>query len=277
MLAKLDELLNDAVLRPYAVPAFNVFGYEDAAAVVEAAEEMNAPVILATNAVAVTHIPVEIWGGMLRSLAEKAKVPVCVHLDHGKSFHIVAKAIRAGYSSVMFDGSALPLAENIRRTREIVKMAHAFGVPVEAEIGSVGYSDAGGESIYTDPEEAQQFAEQTEVDALAVAIGTIHRMQSQTAVIQFDRLEQIQKRVSVPLVLHGATGVSDEDMKKLIQTRIAKVNIGTALRMAFGRTLREEMEKHPDEFDRIRLFQQPMRRVKETAMRKIALLGFNAV
>jgi len=275
MLVKLNELLREVVHRPCAVPAFNVFGYEDSISVVEAAEEVNAPVILATNLDAIQHMPIDMLGKLLCAIAERTKVPVCVHLDHGKSYEIIARAIQAGYTSVMFDGSQLPLEENIRQTREVVKLAHTFGIPVEAEIGAVGYNDPhlNVKAVYTDPREAQIFAEQTGVDALAVSIGTVHRLQNPSAVIQFDRLEQIQALVSVPLVLHGSTGVADSDMKRLIASRIAKVNIGTALRMAFGNTLREEMANRPDEFDRIKLFKEPMRRVKETAKQKMVLLG----
>lgn len=276
MLAYMKELVQEAAKADYAIPAFNVFGYEDAAAVVRAAEEVNAPVILATNLAAVAHMPFAYIAPLLRRVAEEAQVPVVVHLDHGKSAEYVAEAIAHGYTSVMYDGSQLPLEDNIRVTREIVRLAEASGVSTEAEIGSVGYSDPSLnlKREYSDPDEAKRFAEATGVDALAVSIGTVHRMETQGAPIDFDRLARIEAKVAAPLVLHGSTGVADEDLRRLAATRIAKVNIGTALRMAFGRTLRREMESYPDEFDRIRLFREPMEAVRLAALGKYRILGF---
>lgn len=255
-----------------AIPAFNVFGYEDAITVVEAAEEVHAPVILATNKIAIDHMPIKILSKILISIAESASVPVVVHLDHGASFEIVAEAIMNGYTSVMYDGSHLPLEENIRRTKEIVHLAHACNIPVEAEIGSVGYKNLN-EGQFTEPEEAKVFAEETGVDILAVSIGTVHRMEKQSAKVNFDLLRKIEDVVHVPLVLHGSTGVTDEDMKKLIKHRFVKVNIGTALRIAFGHSLRDQLEENPLEFDRIVLFQQPMKEVKKVAKNKLTLLN----
>jgi|SRR5690625_1875440 len=275
MLVDLNHVLKNTITEHYAVPAFNVFGYEDAKAVIDGAEELNAPVILATNKVAIAHMPIAILGKMLTQLAENASVPVVVHLDHGSDFNTVSQAIKAGYSSVMYDGSQLSLEENIRTTKEIVKMAHSFGIPVEAEIGSVGYFDPslGIKGALTDPLEARKFAEETEVDALAVAVGTVHRMEEQSANIQFDLINEIQSFVKVPLVMHGSTGIPDEDLKKIIETNFGKVNIGTALRMAFGQTLRKTMEAKPDVYDRIELFEESMLAVKEEVKKKIRLLN----
>ncbi|QEK11602.1 class II fructose-bisphosphate aldolase [Crassaminicella thermophila] len=275
MLVNLKEALKGVAKSDFAIPGFNVFGYEDAVAVVRAAEELDAPVILMTNKVAVNHMPIEILAKILCAVAEDAKVPVCVHLDHATEFEVVARAIKAGYTSVMYDGSQLPFEENIKNTREIVRLAHACNVSVEAEIGAVGYSDPSlkVKARYTEPEEAKIFAEKTGVDALAVAIGTLHRMETQDAVIQYDRLEAIEKLTDVPLVIHGSTGVKDEDLKKLSRYNVAKVNIGTALRMVFGNTMREEMNKNPNEFDRIVLFQKPMVEVQKEAKKKMELLG----
>lgn len=274
MLVNLNVIMERFVNRAGAVAAFNVFGYEDAISVVQAAEEVQAPVILATNKIALEHMPVELLGPLLCSMGERASVPVCVHLDHGLDLQTIIKAILSGYTSVMYDGSQLSLDENIRTTKEVVKFAHAAGIPVEAEIGSVGYSDPAMnmKALLTDPEEARIFAEETEVDALAVAVGSLHRMQEQSAVIQFERLEQIQSALKTPLVIHGSTGITDADMTRLAAFNVTKVNVGTALRMAFGQALRQEMKDKPDEFDRIRLFQAPMLRVKEEAMKKMLLL-----
>jgi fructose-bisphosphate aldolase class II len=274
MLVSTKEILEQAAQKDCAIAAFNVFGYEDAIAVVRAAEELNAPVILATNKVAIEHMPIEYLGKLLCSIAEDAKVPVAVHLDHGKDYETVAKAIRSGYTSVMYDGSQLPLDGNIKTTQEIARLARAFGVPLEAGIGAVGYSDPSinVKAIYTEPEEAKIFAEQTGVDFLAVAVGTLHRMETQTAEIQYDRLEAIQDLIDTPIVIHGSTGLPDQDLVKLAGYKVAKVNVGTALRMAFGNSLREEMEKNPTQFDRIALFQRPMIEVQEEAKKKMRIL-----
>jgi fructose-bisphosphate aldolase class II len=188
----------------------------------------------------------------------------------------VVGAIRAGYSSVMFDGSTLPIEENIEITKKLAEIAHQFEITIEGEIGSVGYNEPNHkvESIYTTPEEAKRFVDETGIDAVAVAIGTFHRMQAQGADIQYDRLKEIEELVDTPLVLHGSTGVHDEDLKKLsTEHRIAKVNIGTALRMAFGNTLRDEYNANPEEFDRIKMFKKPMQELKKVAMEKMMLLG----
>lgn len=220
-------------------------------------------------------MPIQILGNILTDLAKEAKVSVCIHLDHGKSVEEVVSAIKAGFSSVMYDGSQLPLEENIKITKEIAEIAHHFGVSIEGEIGSVGYSDPSikAKAMYTVPEEAKRFVEETGIDAVAVAIGTLHRMQAQEANIQYDRLAEIEKIVNVPLVIHGSTGVKNEDLSRLAKSKVGKVNIGTALRMAFGNTLRDEMNNKPDEFDRIKFFKKPMIEVKNVAKEKMVILG----
>jgi fructose-bisphosphate aldolase class II len=278
LLVDLKSLVDRAAGERKAIAAFNVFGYEDSIAVVRAAEQLGAPVILAANIPALQHMPLEYLAPILLQTAKSAAVPICVHLDHGKDYDYVAQAIRAGFTSVMFDGSQLPLEHNIEKTREIVKLARESGVSVEAEIGSVGYSDP---SIkmkheYSDPEEVKAFVDQTGIDAVAVAVGTVHRMETQTAAIDFERLARIQSKVDIPLVIHGSTGVGDDDLRRLTTHRVGKINIGTAIRMAFGKTLREEILQHPDVFDRIRLFQKPMQAVQESAVNKLKILGFGS-
>ncbi|MCT4619896.1 MAG: class II fructose-bisphosphate aldolase [Marinisporobacter sp.] len=276
MLVNLKEITKQAADKNCAVVGFNVFGYEDASAVIRAAEKLNAPVILMSNKDAVDYMPLEIYADLFCRLAKNAKVPVCVHLDHAKSYDLIARAIKAGYTSVMYDGSQLPLEENIKNTKEVVKLAKALDVSVEAEIGSVGYSnpEIAIKGVYTKPEEAEIFAKETGVDILAVSIGNVHRMEEQGAKIQYDLLKEIQEVVPVPIVVHGSTGILDEDMKKLITYRIGKVNIGTALRMAFGHTLRKEMEEKPNAFDRLELSKAPMEAVEKAAFEKLKLLGY---
>lgn len=275
MLVNMKSMLKDAVGNNRIVAAFNVFGYEDARAVIDAATECKAPVILMTNRDAIEYMDVNYFGKLYGEMARDAQIPVCIHLDHAKDFNLIVKAIMAGYTSVMYDGSQLPIEENIKNTKEIVKIARSLGITVEAEIGSVAYSDkADIKAIYTEPEEAEYFARETEVDALAVAIGTLHRMQKQEANIQYDRLEKIISLIDTPIVIHGSTGVKDEDLIKLRNYNVGKVNIGTALRMAFYKALKSEMDLNPEVFDRTKLFKKPMEEVKKVAMEKMKLLGW---
>ncbi|MCY6483233.1 class II fructose-bisphosphate aldolase [Clostridium aestuarii] len=277
MLSNLRNIIKDASKNNYIVPGFNIFGYEDAISVVKAAEEMNAPVLLMTNNFAVNFMPVEYWAKLLGEIAKDAKVPVSIHLDHGKNYEVIARAIKSGYSSVMYDGSQLPIEDNIKNTKEIVKIAHALDVSVEAEIGSVAYSDVSLEEykpLFTKPEEAEKFYKETNTDWLAVAVGTVHKMQIQNADIKFDLIGKIQNKANVPLVVHGSTGISDENLEQLRNYGVGKINIGTALRMEFGNTLRKEMESNPEEFDRMYFNEKAMFKVKEKAKEKFRLLGF---
>jgi fructose-bisphosphate aldolase class II len=275
MLVTLKEIINDAAGQDYAIPAFNIFGYEDIFPVVSAAQEMRAPVILSTNLVALQHMPVEYLAPLMLQAAKSVSVPVCIHLDHGKDLDSVIRSIENGYTSVMYDGSQLPLKDNIRKTREIVEYAHKHGISVEAEIGSVGYSSPSIQMkhILSDPDEVEIFVRETGIDAVAVSVGTVHRMETQGAQINFELLQAIQERVGIPLVIHGSSGVPDEDLRKLTSCRVGKINIGTALRMAFGSALREEMMEHVEEYDRIQLFQKPMAAVKDAAKQKFKILG----
>ena len=201
-------------------------------------------------------------------------MPVCVHLDHSKSEEDIKRAIEAGYTSVMYDGSQLSMEENTDCTRRIVELAHPAGVSVEGEIGSVGYSDPSmnAKAEYTDPAQAVRFAAETGVDALAVAIGTVHRMKIQEAKIDFELLGRIRECVSTPLVIHGSSGVKNEDVTRMCRLGVNKMNFGTSLRMAFGNTLRKTIEEKPEEFDRLKLFPASMEAVKERAKEKMILV-----
>ncbi len=257
------------------VAAFNVFGYEDTAAVLQTAEKLGQPVILMTNKPAVDFMPLAVLGPMLVTMAKHAAVPVCVHLDHSTNRDDICRAIDAGYTSVMFDGSQLPLEENIARSRAVVELAHPAGVSVEAEIGSVGYADPSvtAKAAYTNPAEAMRFAEEVQPDALAVAVGTVHRMQQQAAKLDFALLQQLRQALSVPLVIHGSSGVLDEDIIRLCKAGVNKINFGTTLRMAFGNTLRQTMTERPAEFDRLKLFVPSMEAVAERAAEKLQLVS----
>ena len=271
MLVTLKEILTLAD----SVAAFNVFGYEDTAAVLRAAASCRQPVILMTNKPAVDFMPLEVLGPMLVTMAKAAPVPVCVHLDHSTNREDICRAIDAGYTSVMFDGSQLPLEENIAKSREIVELAHPAGVSVEAEIGSVGYADpsVAAKAAYTDPEQAVRFAEEVRPDALAVAVGTVHRMQQQTALLDFELLHRLRQCLTLPLVIHGSSGVPDADIIRLCKAGVSKMNFGTALRMTFGNTLRQTMADRPTEFDRLKLFVPSMDAVAEKAAEKFRLVA----
>ncbi|PSW12226.1 fructose-bisphosphate aldolase [Photobacterium rosenbergii] len=275
MLVNLKDLLPEAAASDYAVPCFNVFGYEDARAVVEAAEEVNKAVILACNKDVADFYGVETAAAMFLTLAKNSSVPVCLHLDHTYEEEIVYRALKAGFSSVMFDGSQLSLEENIARTRAVADVAHAMGASVEGEIGSVPYDEGRDhiKSIYTEAEEAARFAKESGADCVAVSVGNVHRLTEPTCTIDFGRLDKIASMVDVPLVIHGTSGIRNEDMEVLKRTRVSKFNIGTCLRQALGHGLRDFMNEEPEKFDRIYFMKKAMPAVKEEAIRNFKLLS----
>ncbi|WP_420859196.1 class II fructose-bisphosphate aldolase [Marivivens marinus] len=249
--ATLAEVLQPALRDGYAVAGLVCLGWEDARAYVAAAEAEGAPVILQAGPGARAHMPLPVWAAMFHALADAATVPVVSHLDHGKSAAECHEAIALGFTSVMFDGSALPLEDNIAQTRAIVQAAHAAGVSCEGEIGFVGY-DKGAESLGTDPAEAARFAAETGVDAMAISIGNVHLQTSQAAEIDRARLAGIEAGTDVPLVIHGGSGLLHDLRRTLARdSAICKFNIGTELRMTFGQALRDTLTAHPDRFDRI--------------------------
>lgn len=272
-MAYMKKLLEEAGKTSSVIAGFNVFGYEDAVAVVRAAEELKRPVFLMVNRPAAQHMPLPIIGGILRRVAESAAVPVGVHLDHAKDMPSIIQALESGFTSVMFDGSDLPFGENVRLTRQVVELAASFGAGVEAEIGMVGYSDSGLASEVTDPGEAEVFARATGVDALAVSVGTVHRLTTQKAVLNLALLQEIHSAVPVPLVIHGASGLPDASLRLMAENGVRKINFGTALRMTFGKTLRRQLEADPEVFDRITLFKACMDEVQTKAAHIIAQIS----
>ncbi|UUV17604.1 class II fructose-bisphosphate aldolase family protein [Fusobacteria bacterium ZRK30] len=273
MLVTLKEIINE-LGENQAVPAFNVYGYEDAKVVLDAASSLRAPAVLMTNRDAVMHMGSRNLCNLLKSISEDYSIPICIHLDHAKSMGEIEEAIKSGYTSVMYDGSSLPLEKNISNTLDVIDFAKNYNVSVEAEIGSVGYSDPnmGSKGKYTELLEAKEFYDKTKVDFLAVAVGTLHRMTGQEAIINYELLTDIEKELDVPLVIHGSTGVKDHDLTKLSHTGVKKVNIGTAVRMTFGNSLKSQFET--DEFDRIKLFKKPMKDIERVILKKYRLLGF---
>ena len=273
MLVNLNDLLPKAAISDYAVPCFNVLGFEDAKAIVNAAEKVNKPIILAANKSLIDFMGVKHAALFMCALAKEAAVPVCVHLDHTYDESIIYQAIQYGFSSVMFDGSQLPLEENIRRTRAVVDVAHAVGVSVEGEIGSVPYDDIRPHilSIPTRVEDAQRFAEHSGADAIAVSVGNIHRLKTPTAIIDHHQLAAIAKVVDAPLVIHGTSGINDSDLQRLIKSAVAKFNIGTLLRQAFIKGVRQAVEENHDIREKALLMEGAMSAVEQLVARQLTL------
>lgn len=252
-LATLADLLPAAVAGGYAVAGLVVEGWEDANAYVAAAEATKTPIILQAGPGCRRHTPVAVMGKMLRGLAEAASVPIACHVDHARTVEECVGGIESGFTSVMFDGSDRPLQENIDLTCRIVELAHAAGVSVEGEVGIVGYRD-GSPSTVTDPYEAARFESSTAVDALAVSIGNVHLQMGPGAGVDFEALRRIEAVTRVPLVLHGASGIPAAQRLELArQSRVAKFNIGTELRKAYGAALRAFLLDHADSFDQIEI------------------------
>ncbi|MGQ7846158.1 class II fructose-bisphosphate aldolase [Granulosicoccus sp. 3-233] len=252
-LVTLSEVLQPALRDGRAVAGLVTLGWEDMRAFVAAAEAESLPLILQAGPGCRAHTPLPVLGKMLTWLAEQASVPVVVHLDHGYSFEECREAIDCGFSSVMFDGSRKPLAQNIEETAEIAELAHAAGISCEGEIGFVGYAD-GEKSAGTDPEEAARFAAETAVDAMAISVGNVHLQQDAGGRLDEQRIQAIEAVTSVPLVIHGGSGVPVDQRASLARSsHICKYNIGTELRMAFGAALRQAVNADPDRFDRVAL------------------------
>lgn len=231
MLVNMRELLEDAEKGNYAVGSFSVANMEMVLGVLKAAEELNAPVILQIAEVRLKQSPLEIIGPLMVAAAENASTPVAVHFDHGKTIEKITEALDIGFTSVMFDGSHLPLEENIEMTKKVISTAEEYDAAVEAEIGCVGGSEDGSEDIAincTKPDDAVRFEKETGVDALAIAIGNAHGNYKSTPKLRFDILKQVDDMTDTPLVLHGGTGISPEDFVKCSKTGIKKINIATA-------------------------------------------------
>ena len=293
-------LLRHAQTHGYAVPAFNVNHLETILAVMEAAQEERSPVILQTSEGAVRYAGMGILVAMAQAAAA-GPLPAVLHLDHGKDLALVRQALQRGYTSVMIDASGHPFHENVRQTRQVTQWARAQGIAVEAEIGRIaGTEDAvttkDAAAFLTDPEEAARFAHESGCDSLAVSIGTSHGAHKFAGDrhLDLERLEQIRKRVSLPLVLHGASGVRedlvrlaqrfgtdvgdmrgtlDEDVRAAIKLGICKVNIDTDLRLAFTAGLREAVAEHPNWFNPRKLFEPGRILMKEVAKQKMRLFG----
>jgi fructose-bisphosphate aldolase class II len=272
-IATLRQLLDTAEAGRHAVAGLVVLGWEDALAFTEAAEETGLPIILQAGPGARRHTPVEVLGRMFRHLAEQARVPIACHIDHATTLDECRRGIDNGFTSVMIDGSALPLAENIALTRTVVEAARSAGVSVEGEVGFVGYS-GGKASAFTAADDAARFARETGADALAVSVGNVHLQTEHTDGIDLAALSAIEAVTSLPLVLHGGSGI-EPAMRRLLarQHRVRKFNVGTELRQAFGAALRQVLAAKPGSFDRIEILRSTIPAQRAAAREVILNIG----
>lgn len=255
-LATLSEVLQPALRNGYAVAGLVTLGWEDMRAYVAAAEAEGVPVILQAGPSCRAHTPLPILGKMFRHLAEAASVPVVAHLDHGYTFEECREALDSGFTSLMYDGSRKPLAQNIEETARIAEMAHAANISCEGEIGFVGYAQ-GAASEGTDPAEAARFASGTGVDAMAISVGNVHLQENRDGGLDEDRIRAIEAVTDIPLVIHGGSGVPFDQRRKLSAgSAICKFNIGTELRKAFGDSLRAAVNSDPDRYDRVAILSE---------------------
>lgn len=270
------EMLLAAQKGGYAVGAFNAENMEMAQAIVEAAEELRAPVIIQTTPSTVKYAGLHMYLANVRALAEKATVPVVMHLDHGSSFDLAVQAIKEGYTSVMIDGSHESFEGNIDVSKRVVAVAKPSDIPVEAELGKVGGKEDdldGGCGGYTDPKDAVKFVEKTGISSLAVAIGTAHGLYCGTPKLDVPRLIEIRKVVSIPLVLHGASGLSDSDVIACIKEGICKVNFATELRIAYTEGVKKVFADKPDTFDPKAYGKAGRENVKELVKNRMKVCG----
>ena len=272
-LATLSDVLQPALRDGYAVPGLVCLGWEDMRAYAMAAEAERAPVILQAGPSCREHTPLPILGKMFRYLAESVDVPVVAHLDHGYTFEECREALDSGFTSLMYDGSRKPLSQNIEETAKVAELAHAAGISCEGEIGFVGYS--GGEaSAGTEPEDAEVFARESGVDAMAISVGNVHLQQGHEGGLDEPRIRAIESVTEVPLVIHGGSGVPLAQRASLAAgSRITKFNIGTELRMAFGAALRAAVNADPERFDRVAILKETHEPVFEAARAVIRGLG----
>jgi len=270
------QMLRDAQKGGYAVGAFNTDNMEILQAVIAAAVKLHSPVILQANPVIVEYAGLDYFFAMAKTAAKSADVPVAIHLDHGNSFDLAMKALRTGYTSIMFDGSHMDIHENTRITKSIVDACIPAGIPVEAEIGKVGGKEDkidAGEGEYTDVDEAADFADKTGVSSLAVAIGTAHGVYKGIPKLNYELLSRLRNALSIPLVLHGASGLPDEALTECIRRGICKINFATELRMAYTEGLKEFFAEKPESFDAKEYGRHAREKVMLKVMERIRICG----
>lgn len=271
------ELLLNAQRNHYAVGAFNVENMEMVMAVLKAAEETNSPVIMQTTPGTIKYAGLDYYLANVRTAAMRTSVPVVMHLDHGNSYELAMEAYRAGYTSIMIDGSKKPFEDNIAITKAVCDAVHPGGIPVEGELGRVGGKEDDLEvaegNPYTDPDQAREFVARTGVDSLAVGVGTSHGVYKGIPKVNVDVLSAIREAVDVPLVLHGTSGVPDEQVIECVKRGICKVNYATDLRIAFTRGIKAYIKDDPDAFDPKKYAKQGMAEVTAYVRQKMEMLG----
>lgn len=270
MLVNLNEILKNAQKEKYAVGLFNTTDSDMLQAVIDAAEQTQSPVIIGTAEVLLPYGELDLIAPSMIAAAKRAKVPVAVHYDHGLTFERCMQALKLGFSSVMFDGSAGDYETNIADTRQIVKIAHSFGATVEGEIGHVGQTescDNDATDMYTTPDEAMSFPDATGVDALAIAIGTAHGVYKSKPKLDIERLKAIRAKTDTPLVLHGGSGLSDDDFKNAISGGIAKINIFTDLCVAGKEAVKASNADYLD------MRNEKVEAIKNAVIKKMTLFG----
>lgn len=275
MIVTLNEVLKDAKRNRYAVGLFNTVNLEMAKGVLAAAEESRSPVIIGTAEILLPYAGLDDLASLLIPLAEKASVPVVVHFDHGLTEKAVRRAMDVGFSSIMYDCSIRSFSDNCRLVGDMVKLAHARGITVEGELGHVGANEssektAGDSSIYTEPEEAVRFERATGVDALAVAIGTAHGAYKSTPKLDFERLKTISSQVKAPIVLHGGSGLSEQDFRQAIACGVSKVNIFTDINCAAAKAAHDSYREGCGVTD---LMPEITEAVKQETLKKIRIFG----
>ena len=277
MLVTAKEMLQKAREGKYAIGAFNVENMEMVMAVLAAAEAKKSPVIMQTTPGTIKYAGVDYYYANVAVAAQRSSVPVVMHLDHGDSFDRAMAAYRAGYTSIMIDGSKLPFEENIALTKKVVEACHPGGVYVEGELGKVGGKEddleGDDDNPYTDPDEAKIFVEKTGVDYLAIGVGTAHGVYKGIPKVNTDLIATIHDTVDIPLVLHGTSGVPDEQVITAVKNGICKVNYATDLRIAFTRGVKEFMAAHPEAFDPKKYSKQGMAEVQKYVEQKIEICG----
>lgn len=268
------EMLLEADKNHYAVGAFNVENMEMVMAVIKACEELNSPAILQTTPSTVKYAGLNMYYANVAAAAKAAKVPIALHLDHGNSYDLAINALETGYTSIMIDGSKLPFEENISLAAKVVNACKAKDIPVEAELGKVGGKEDEtncDNPEYTDPDDAVKFVKETGISSLAVAIGTAHGIYKGTPKLNVELLSEIKKVITIPLVLHGASGVPDETVKDCIRRGISKVNFATELRIAYTNGIKDYLKEDPDVYDPKKYCARGMEYVTELVKQKITI------
>ncbi|GIP36558.1 class II fructose-1,6-bisphosphate aldolase [Paenibacillus sp. J2TS4] len=277
-LVSMNEFLPKAKANRFAVGQFNMNNLEFAQAIMQAAMELNSPFIYGVSEGALKYMGMEYTVAIAEAAAKKSGLPIALHLDHGSSFEVAMQCIRAGFSSVMFDGSHYPFEENIRLTKEVVKAAHAMGVSVEGELGTIGgveddISVDEADASLAKPEEAIRFYEETGVDCLAIAVGTAHGMYSGEPNIRFDIIREVTSAIPVPVVLHGGSGVPDDAIRKAVENGVGKINVNTENQVACTNAIREVLGKDAKVYDPRKYLTPARNAMVEVVKSKILLFG----